>query len=276
MTDSDVLVRAAKALRQAHDGGRAGSGFTRARVMNTLHRERRRRILRWAVASPLASVLLVGSAWAQSTGQWPVIWQAVTSVFVAPPRQPEPVHSRAQRPAPRRGTGERSLGLESGQPDAAAPHPIAPAPLPEVDAPEPSSLDPVQPLPSKPSRARSKRRTVEPRQVVSSDEKAAPEAPQADRAAPERGPDGELSRFRAAHDLHFMGDRPREAIAAYERYLREYPSGRFVPEARYNIALDRIKLGDKVAARAALTPFAEGRYGSYRQKEAAQLLGALH
>ena len=90
MNDSDILARAAQALREAHTGERTASGFTRARIMNTLHRDRRRRILRWAVCSPLVSVLIVGSAWAQSTGSWPVIWRAVTSVFSAAPEGREP------------------------------------------------------------------------------------------------------------------------------------------------------------------------------------------
>jgi hypothetical protein len=62
---------------------------------------------------------------------------------------------------------------------------------------------------------------------------------------------------------------------AYGDYLRAYPKGRFVPEARYNSALDWIKLGDTAAARAALAPFANGTYGGYRQSEAKQLLEAL-
>jgi hypothetical protein len=92
----------------------------------------------------------------------------------------------------------------------------------------------------------------------------------------EPGRDRELSRFRAAHDLHFAGNRPREAIQAYAEYLREFPNGRFVPEARYNGALDQIKLGNEAAARAALAPFAAGRLGGYRQKEARELLEALN
>jgi TolA-binding protein len=99
-------------------------------------------------------------------------------------------------------------------------------------------------------------------------ENDAPEAPQPAR-------DRELSRFRAAHDLHFAGNRPREAIQAYAEYLREYPNGRFVPEARYNGALDQIKLGNQAAAREALAPFAAGRFDGYRQKEARELLDAL-
>ena len=96
-----------------------------------------------------------------------------------------------------------------------------------------------------------------------------------DSSSTEPGRDRELSRFRAAHDLHFAGDRPRDAMQAYAEYLREFPNGRFVPEARYNGALDQIKLGNEAAARAALEPFAAGRLGGYRQKEARELLDAL-
>jgi hypothetical protein len=282
MTDSDVLARAAKALREAHTGEREGSGFTRARIMNSLHHDRRRRILRWAIVSPIASVLLVGSAWAQSTGKWPVIWSAVASVFVAAP----PVESAA----PRR-SGERRSGEAKNDPAVDAPAPPEPEPdVPEPDVPEPALPEPsapvVEPPRAEPSpaavspsprrqRGRAKRRTP-PRAAPAIPERAEPSEPTDEPAAasePER--DRELSRFRTAHDLHFKGDRPRDAIEAYAEYLRQYPNGRFVPEARYNGALDQIKIGNDAAAREALEPFASGRFGGYRQKEARELLDAL-
>lgn len=261
MNDSDILARAAQALRDAHTGERAASGFTRARIMNTLHRDRRRRILRWAVFSPLVSVLLVGSAWAQSTGNWPVIWRAVSSVFSAAPQVREPSSRAPSQP--------RELAQRAVEPPPASPEPALlepkepdPEPAPEL-APQrerhPSSapVRPKRPARSRPSRPRPENTQPKP----------APELPTP--AA------RELASFRAAHDLHFRGDRAREAIAAYDAYLREYPRGRFVPEARYNSALDRIKLGERAAAREALAPFAAGEYGGYRQKEASDLLDAL-
>lgn len=252
MSDSDVLARAAEALRDAHTGERAASGFTRARIMNTLHRERRRRIVRWTVLSPLVSLLLVGSAWAQSSGKWPVIWRAVTAVFSDAPAVPESSRLPERRP-PAAEHVERA-------PSPPEPPPVDdPQPSPELapaTPPEPSGLPPRHPRPRLP-RPAPRVRTVDPAPV---------EAPAAAR---------ELGLFRAAHDLHFRGDRPREAIAAYDAYLREYPRGRFVPEARYNAALDHIKLGERAAAREALTAFADGDYGGYRQKEARELLDAL-
>jgi hypothetical protein len=275
MTESDVLARAARALREAHTGEREGSGFTRARIMNSLHRERRGRTLRWAILSPIASVLLVGSAWAQGSGKWPVIWKAVASVFVA-------------APAPSSGPSSSVL---SPRERASAPRAELAAPSPEIVAdagdddtpPAPPALEPVEsdgPRLDAVSE-KGKRRAVEPprrrarRSPASSPSSLAsePSAPAREAPAePER--DRELGRFRRAHDLHFKGS-ASAAIDAYAEYLREYPEGRFVPEARYAMALDQIKLGNDAAARDALAPFAAGRYGGYRQQEARTLLRAL-
>jgi hypothetical protein len=267
MTESDVLARAARALRDAHTGEREGSGFTRARIMNTLHRERRRRTLRWAIFSPIASVLLVGSAWAQSSGKWPVIWRAVASVFVsAPVPQSAPAPS-AQRPAldtPNPAPGELPpdpTSVDAGD-DA-----LAEPPALEHEGARPSAPVEAGRLAKKPLRRRA-RQTPPSSTATEPAPSAAPEAP----AEPER--ERELGRFRRAHDLHFKG-RAAEALDAYAQYLREYPQGRFAPEARYAMALDHIKVGDDAGAREALAPFAAGRYGGYRQKEAHTLLEAL-
>ncbi len=285
MTDQDVLARAARALREAHTGERQGSGFTRARIMNTVHRDRRRRVLRWAVLSPVASLLLVGSAWAQSTGKWPVIWQAVTSVLVAAPSNDEDDRGVAGKASPRLSQpsdARQGVGAPPTPPDAGeAQHPMsAPIDLPPaqqaVPVPAPSTESeppPARRAPRGQPSSRSKRGGA-----PASRSSEAPVIAPAGRDAPvaaEPARDRELLRFRAAHDLHFAGNRPREAIQAYAEYLREFPNGRFVPEARYNGALDQIKLGNESAAREALAPFAAGRFGGYRQKEARQLLDAL-
>jgi hypothetical protein len=272
MTESDVLERAAKALREAHTGEREGSGFTRARIMSSLHRERRGRTLRWAILSPLASLLVVGSAWAQSTGKWPVIWQAVTSVFVAAPapstapssssssRRPREQTSppRAEQPAP-----DPKSSQDAGADDVPAAPPVSQPVQSEELAAAPKASQRV------PEPARRRTRAAPPSASSLQREASAPA-----QRAPEPERDRELGRFRRAHDLHFNG-RARDAIEAYAEYLREYPEGRFVPEARYAMALDQIKLGHDDAAREALGPFAAGRYGSYRQKEARNLLEAL-
>jgi TolA-binding protein len=91
----------------------------------------------------------------------------------------------------------------------------------------------------------------------------------------EPDPDPELSAFRSAHRLHFEGRAPEAAIDAYERYIAQYPRGRYVPEARYNVGINLLRLGRTQAAREALEPFAVGRYGGYRQQEARSLIDAL-
>jgi hypothetical protein len=281
MSEVDVLERAARALRAAHTGEREGSGFTRARILGSFHRERRQRILRWAVFSPLASLLLVGSAWAQSTGKWPVVWRAVTAVFVSAPAEPEPVQGSSHEGS--------AASPKEGRQAAAAPEIDAPLPSaphlgtqpPEAGV-EPSAASAAEPPAAKPSEAA---RRTRPRAVSTNTRDQGPPAPpsagkrSADsiekRPAPDVASDPELASFRAAHDLHFQNAQPRKAIDAYAAYLDAFPDGRFVPEARYNTALNWIKLGDKKRAREALRPFASGRHGDYRREEAEQLLNAL-
>jgi hypothetical protein len=245
-SEPDVLQRAAAALRAAHDGQREGSGFTRARILSSVAQRRRSRPWRWLVLAPLGSALLVGSAWAQSTGSWPRVWQAVAAVlpFVeAEQREPE-------KPAPRERRQRRAAPLAERPP--AEPLPTEPPPSQLLAEPvAPPTLEPTPAPPPAASRARK---------------------PAASTLPPP--PDPELRRFRAAHELHVQGD-ARAAIAAYEQYLQAYPSGRFVPEARYNSALDSLKVGDRAAARRLLQPFAAGEYGGYRRVEAERLLEAL-
>jgi hypothetical protein len=256
MNDSDVLQRAAAALRNVHDGQREGSGFTRARILTSVAERRRPPRVRWLVAAPFATLLLVGSAWAQSTGNWARVWQAVATVL--------PFVERVPQPAPPHGNSA-PLAV---QPRAAADPPaleqsVAPSPAVEPVAPEVVSPAPVAPAATAPRTRAPKALGPQPAHPTS----ARPQPP-------EPAADPELSAFRRAHELHVQSS-PRAAIEAYGAYLGAYPQGRFVPEARYNTALDWIKLGDTAAARAALAPFANGTYGGYRQSEAKQLLEAL-
>jgi hypothetical protein len=81
--------------------------------------------------------------------------------------------------------------------------------------------------------------------------------------------------YAAAHRAHFVDRDPIAAIAAWDAYLRVAPDGLLVPEARYNRALALVRVGRHSEANEALRPFAEGRYGGYRQREAAQIVEAL-
>jgi hypothetical protein len=258
----DVLQSAAAALRTAHDGQREGSGFTRARILATVAERRRPRLRRWLVLAPFGSALLVGSAWAQSTGSWPRVWQAVATVlpFVQPaPQQALERRHRSPTTTPPEPPPISPAPAEQAAPEAApiAAEPAAPIvaePAPIVTEPAPKSAPTRSTGPASTSRTR----------------RSTPSTPS---EAP--APDPELRRFRAAHELHVQGQ-SRAAIAAYEEYLQAYPQGRFVPEARYNSALDSIKVGDHDSARRLLEPFAAGTYGGYRRAEAQRLLEALH
>src|SRR5690606_348162 len=135
----------------------------------------------------------------------------------------------------------------------------------EAQPPEPVARRPIQ----RRSRAHSApEHATAPSEPVAPTEVAEPEPP-----PPERDP--ELRHFRSAHDLHYKQSSPTAAISAYRDYHTRYPSGRFVPEARYNIALGTLKLGRHDEAKRLLAPFAAGRYGSNRQAAAKALLDSL-
>ena len=119
--------------------------------------------------------------------------------------------------------------------------------------------------------------TVAPRQVSARVDVEAPPAMIGDRtgtrpaALARPGDDGEARAYGRAHAAHFEADDPRRALTLWDAYLRDYPGGAFVPEARFNRALCLVRLGRRDEARAALRPFIDGAYGAYRRREAETL-----
>jgi hypothetical protein len=81
--------------------------------------------------------------------------------------------------------------------------------------------------------------------------------------------------YAAAHRAHFVRHDPGAALRRWDAYLAAYPQGRFALEARYNRALTLVRVGRGEEARLALAPFADGREGGYRQREARELLNAI-
>jgi hypothetical protein len=81
--------------------------------------------------------------------------------------------------------------------------------------------------------------------------------------------------YARAHRLHFNGSDPAGALAAWDEYLRQYPDGRFAPEARYNRAIDLLKMKRYAEARTSLKPFADGVYGGYHRDDARELLRSI-
>lgn len=156
---------------------------------------------------------------------------------------------------------ERLVGVTANAPSSAPPTPrrltaatpeVAPSAAPALGATSPEAA----PLPVPPVAARSAN--------------ASPAASEhAERVDPT------LALYRVAHAAHFVDHDPARALAAWDAYLRAAPQGEFAPEARYNRALSLVRLGRSAEARAALEPFANGAYGSYRRAEASALLERL-
>lgn len=337
-SDSDLLRRAAATMRAERTGHNPGSGFTRARVLNDLRVQRRKRHRWWRVGFPLGVILVGTTAWASANGTLPAVWLTVSS-FLNLPVTDNGVSERAVGTAqPRRlasGTNldpnlaatSSSVTSEAEPGTSAEVEPAASADaLDPTDANQPASparddSDPGQynapqlgDLPSpttsrgsavsnsavsnsaasnaalsnaataKPAlrtAALQNRDNTELQGAVSNsrDPIVAPESPPArtslypDVATPAM--EAEIRAFRVADDLYRRHGQLDAAVDAYRRYVRDYPTGRFVPEAKYNTALALLKLGRKAEARPLLIPFADGLYGTYRRDAARKLLDAI-
>ncbi len=234
----DRLLEATRALRESAEADGPGAAFTRARIMASLHQERRRRMTRRALLWPLAAILVGSTAWAGATGRLGEVMKVV-------------VHAAGNLSAPPTPSVESAAGARVALRAVPSATPSAVAePEPEL-LPEPETAAPVA------------------RRAVRS---AAAEAPS---AASSTVTSEEQILYRAAHRAHFQDHDWAAALQAWDAYLGAAPQGRFVPEARYNRALCLVRLGRTSEARSALEPFAGGKLGAYRQREAKALLDAM-
>jgi len=87
--------------------------------------------------------------------------------------------------------------------------------------------------------------------------------------SPQMDPD-----YARAHDAQFARHDYRAALEAWNVYLAK-PNPILEIEARYNRAIALAELGQVKEAREAIAPFAEGKYGGYKEDSAARLLRAL-
>jgi TolA-binding protein len=234
-----ILERAARAYAERHDGASADAARTRARILASHERGRQRTVFAMAAAAVLALGLGLPTAWAWSTGALDA-WLGE----VRTPESSEESETAASDPT----QAEAAIPEEAAMPEEAAVTPEEAAVTPELAARPVIGPEPEITAPSE------------------DDEGAADEAPvdPAERRA-----------YRAAHALHFEAQDAAGALDAWDRYLGEYPSGRFAIEARYNRALCLVRLDRGEEAREALVPFAEGRHGAYRRREASALIEAL-
>jgi len=238
MTD-DLLSRATRALRDETADDDTSGRFTRARIMASAHDRRVWKRTRVAFLIPIAATFVAASAVGATGGPGRAL-DAVARVFglhVDPP------------PAPAESPARRSGASRSAPPAKAPPveAPVLPPPPPEV-APPVSEVPPA-------SAGNTGGRTAGGGGAGATD------------------PTFDL--YRVAHRAHFVDHDSGRALAAWDAYLKAAPRGAFALEARYNRALCLVRLDRRGEARAALTPFAEGRHGGYRKDDAAKLIAAL-
>jgi tetratricopeptide (TPR) repeat protein len=273
MTDRDVLKRASEALRDATEPSAEEVARLRARVLSRgkvtpLQQSAGKKNLRWIL--PLAAAFIAASAFAATPG-------AVDGMLSAVERYLDielfgRAHQAAHKPAAR--TNERSAKHDD----------LAQSPLASV-TPEPDLVPLALPTPdSEPLAAASPSVVRTPRaphpnplpkgegtRTVEAESEKPPATPE---LAP--GPSRDLLLYNKAHALHFRERRYDEALFAWEEYLGLTPTPTFALEARYNRALCLLRLGHYEEARAALLPFAEGRYvNGYRRDEATRFIQAL-
>lgn len=248
------LADAVEAAREcAHDDAPASieGAATRARIHASLERRRGTHKKRFTLIAAVVASMFGSTAFAYYSGIGPFKNKA----------EPEPVHAVA--------TTEPEVPAEPPHRAPVVPAPTPepePEPVPEVVAPAPAP----EPAPPTPAPAP----TPKPKQRVAPPAPAAVPAP-APAPPPPPAPDAELLAYQQAHDAHFKGGNPTAALAAWDRYLAQFPDGKLAPEARYDRALVLVKLERWTEARAALAPFANAPDGAYRQREAAKILDAI-
>jgi len=247
----DLLSDAVKALREETPESSGTSELTRARIMASV-RDRRRRRAGWVtVLVPVAAVLVVGTALATATGRLPEALQCLMTGSEGV-EQPEPTPNN---------------GLRSGRAPKQAASASEPAPAPEL-TPEPA---PALEATANDVEKSSRPPRIDAPATVKTDEER--EDTSESVVAPSDTDPQEL--YRAAHQAHFQQRDYAAAIRKYERYLAAAPGGRFALEASYNRAMCLARVGRSSEAVSALRPFAQGRSGAYRQREAAALIEAL-
>lgn len=239
----DLLVRAARALRDAHDGTSPRSAATGDRVLALARRRARtgRRVTAFAAA--LAAVLVVATAWAATTGRLPAIAAWLRRSSPAPRRDAEAMATASTAPVVTRLPSASQVEDEPRAPAASATTAAVVVSAPHAALP--SSATPTAAAP------------------VKRDQDA------------EQAQDAEQQAYAVAHQAHFVARDPAAALRGWDAYLAAFPAGRFALEARYNRGLSLIRLGRFAEGRAALAPFADGAAGGYRQTEARELLEAI-
>ncbi|APR76600.1 Hypothetical protein A7982_01947 [Minicystis rosea] len=307
--NDDVLGRATRALRDTTQEVDAPGERRRLHLVASAARSRRRARMRRLVALPIALSMMVAGTWAGATGRLSRLAASLSSTLTSSPPAGSQADAHGQEPS-RTLRGPKHEPAPPAMETARAAIPEAPAAVeapraaiteppatastaiaePAAQAPRVAIAEPAQPsraaaprIAKAPEAAPTVARAVETPAARVSPEPAnaqpvavagSPVDPPSDaRALVPAVPDLDAL-YQAAHRAHFGGQAPAIALAAWDRYLAAAPRGPMVLEARYNRAIALYRLGRKADAAAALRPFAEGDYGSYRRDEAKALLEA--
>jgi TolA-binding protein len=252
--DDDLLERATRALGATpppDDGELARAKMRMLAAHKAAQKKGNARTLRWVL--PLAAVLAAGSALAAVPHGFERLAQAVEALISPAPKLADKPKRQLAKPAPK----------------------LVAQPAPGIDAPVAKPVEQVPEQPAPAAVATPKPRA--PKRVQ--DVAAVPPpvvAPAPVPAEPAPVTSADLAKYRAAHKAHFQQRDFALALRNWEAYLRQFPSGTFAIEARYNRAICLLRLGRNDEARRALTPFAQGEIGNgYRRAEATKLLEAL-
>jgi hypothetical protein len=260
MSDVDSLRRMTRALRESRTGKYPDAGETKAAILaEAATKSRRRRFgIVWLV--PLAAVLVFSTAAAAVGAARRTAWHRYLQRIMG---GEAPVAALAPAPAQRAAPGE-AAPIEEPAPASA---PEAPATVANV-APVANVMPVTNAAPVANVAKRPTKHVV--REATRAE--APPEVPTPPPAVVD-DVDGRL--YARAHEAHFVQRDAAAALREWDAYLAAQPDGRFALEAKYNRALCLVRLDRLEEAKASLRPFRDGRYGSYRQIEAARLLDAL-
>lgn len=306
--DSFLRDATAAARDRAADGADDGAA-TRLRIRESMQRPAPRR--RFTLIAAVIATMFGGTAFAYvaavKAGWVPSPFHHEPAPVVAPAPPPEKIATPSHRAptevpstdvigsttmeAPTPTVVDANLGIAATDQSAPLEVPAAPTPPPAPPAPvvvakAPIANPVVKTAPQhvdqevRPDLIKAPRPAVTAEIPNPAPPVATPPAPPPQQvtqpAKPvEVAPSAELAAYRHAHELHFRGGDPKAAITAWDDYLKAYPKGSLAPDARYDRAILLVKVGRYADARAALLPFANAAVGSYKQKEAAEILAAI-
>lgn len=278
MSDFETLSAATRALREELSDAAANAvrerevvpQHTRARLMVSAHRARAGSRQRWFLGLPALLLLLGSTAFAAAGGHLgDRAQQAMAWIGLA--QTPEPVPPAAV-------TAASPARRQARIPETPASPAVSVEP---VETPPPSAASSAADVVIAPATTATHSPAARARAALASSatrlEASGERAPAGSSAAAGAAvdPDPALEVYTRAHQLHFREHAYAAAVDAYEAYLQRSPTGRFALEARYNRAICLVRAGRRAEARAALTSFALGTAGGYRQAEASALLEAL-